>query len=245
MNKDEFLNRLSELLSDVSEAERDEALKYYRDYFDEAGSWNEQNVISELVSPENVAETIKQSLGDEAFYDNCEYSKESSAKAQLVSGNAGTADECGSSGGDYTGSQETGTAYGTADSQGQNKKQSSSNTGEVAAIIIACVLLSPAILSVASAVLSGYVSIACIILAFTVLIAVCPFALSIGGIAAVVAGAIKFMTNASAGALIFGCGLTALGISLIGYVIFWLYFCRLVPRFFRWLTSFGTRKGGK
>lgn len=36
MNREDFLMRLSSLLQDVSEAEREEALQYYEDYFDDA-----------------------------------------------------------------------------------------------------------------------------------------------------------------------------------------------------------------
>ena len=63
MRKDEFLRRLEELLSDVSEEERKEAMAFYFDYFEDAGAENEARIIEELVSPENVAWTIKRDLG--------------------------------------------------------------------------------------------------------------------------------------------------------------------------------------
>lgn len=63
MRKDEFLRRLEELLIDVSEEERKEAMAFYQGYFDDAGVENEARIIAELVSPENVAETIKRDLG--------------------------------------------------------------------------------------------------------------------------------------------------------------------------------------
>lgn len=36
MNRQEFMNQLEMLLSDISQAERDEALQYYNDYLDDA-----------------------------------------------------------------------------------------------------------------------------------------------------------------------------------------------------------------
>lgn len=63
MNRVEFMNELETLLSDVTESEREEAIKYYNDYFDDAGIENESSVISELVSPQKVANTIKEDLG--------------------------------------------------------------------------------------------------------------------------------------------------------------------------------------
>lgn len=52
MNRVEFMESLSRLLQDIPEEDRIDALKYYNDYFDDAGSENEQNVIEELESPE-------------------------------------------------------------------------------------------------------------------------------------------------------------------------------------------------
>ncbi len=63
MNKEEFLKRLEELLQDIDAIEREEALNYYRDYFEDAGVEHEQEIIHELESPEKVAQTIKEGLG--------------------------------------------------------------------------------------------------------------------------------------------------------------------------------------
>lgn len=41
MNKEEFLKRLEQLLSDISEEERADALAFYRSYFEDAGIGNE------------------------------------------------------------------------------------------------------------------------------------------------------------------------------------------------------------
>ena len=63
MNRVEFMETLSRLLQDIPEEDRIDALKYYNDYFDDAGSENEQNVIEELESPEKVAMKIKSGPG--------------------------------------------------------------------------------------------------------------------------------------------------------------------------------------
>ena len=59
MTKQEFLQRLNRLLADVTPEEREEALRYYEEYFDEAGPEQEQAVLAELGSPEKVAAIIK------------------------------------------------------------------------------------------------------------------------------------------------------------------------------------------
>ncbi len=58
MTKKEFLDDLSHRLKRLPEQERLDALKYYEEYFDEAGIENEQKVISELRSPAHIASKI-------------------------------------------------------------------------------------------------------------------------------------------------------------------------------------------
>lgn len=62
MNRAQFMEQLKRLLSDISEAERNEALDYYESYFDDAGAENEASVIRELGSPGKVAAIIKADL---------------------------------------------------------------------------------------------------------------------------------------------------------------------------------------
>ena len=59
MNREEYMKRLERALNGISESEKAEALQYYRDYFDDAGVENEQEVMEALGTPENLAETIK------------------------------------------------------------------------------------------------------------------------------------------------------------------------------------------
>lgn len=64
MNRAEFMRHLTELLGDVSPMEREEAIQYYNDYFDDAGEENESSVIASLGTPEELARTIKAGLND-------------------------------------------------------------------------------------------------------------------------------------------------------------------------------------
>lgn len=63
MNRIEFMTELAALLQDIPAIERQDAMKYYNDYFDDAGEENEQEVIAELESPARLAEMIKANLG--------------------------------------------------------------------------------------------------------------------------------------------------------------------------------------
>lgn len=56
MNRTDFMTQLEYLLQSISPSEREEALQYYNDYFDDAGEENEQSVIEALGNPARVAE---------------------------------------------------------------------------------------------------------------------------------------------------------------------------------------------
>ncbi len=62
MSRIEFMNELESLLYDIPIEERQEALQYYNDYFEDAGTDHEEEIIRELVSPQRVASIIKANL---------------------------------------------------------------------------------------------------------------------------------------------------------------------------------------
>ena len=64
MNRMDFMNRLSVLLSDLPENERKEAMEYYNDYLNDAGVENEGEVLEALGTPEELAATIREGLQD-------------------------------------------------------------------------------------------------------------------------------------------------------------------------------------
>lgn len=68
MNKEIFLRDLRRFLADIPEDEREQALKYYEDYFEDAGPENEQQVIQELGSPLDIAKQIKSTNQENISY---------------------------------------------------------------------------------------------------------------------------------------------------------------------------------
>ncbi len=67
MNRDTFLKELDGLLSSVAKEEREEVLQYYREYFDDAGSEKEADVIKELGTPAQIANQVKATLQGESI----------------------------------------------------------------------------------------------------------------------------------------------------------------------------------
>lgn len=64
MDKEAFLRELEYLLSGVPGIEQEEALSYYRDYFEEAGPEREAEILAGLGSPARVAAEILGGLSD-------------------------------------------------------------------------------------------------------------------------------------------------------------------------------------
>lgn len=58
MRKYEYLYRLEKALKSMPDAEREAAMRYYEEYFEDAGAENEQAVINELGNPEQLARAI-------------------------------------------------------------------------------------------------------------------------------------------------------------------------------------------
>ncbi len=59
MDRAEYIRRLKNKLHSVPEAEAQDAIQYYEEYFDEAGAENEQSSIEELGTPEKAASNIR------------------------------------------------------------------------------------------------------------------------------------------------------------------------------------------
>lgn len=58
MNREEYLQQFKKNLIHISDAEKEDAVRYYAEYFDDAGAENEQRIIEELGSPVMLARKI-------------------------------------------------------------------------------------------------------------------------------------------------------------------------------------------
>lgn len=67
MNRAEFMRQLESLLQNIPQAEREEALQYYNDYFDDAGPENEKAVLEALGNPFRVAENIRRDVNENGY----------------------------------------------------------------------------------------------------------------------------------------------------------------------------------
>ena len=84
MNRTEYMRQLESLLQNISATEREEALQYYNEYFNDAGPENEQNVIEALGNPMKVAENIKKDIFGNGYGENSCQKINAETKAMIL-----------------------------------------------------------------------------------------------------------------------------------------------------------------
>ena len=195
MRREEFLEKLEMLLDDVSLEERDEAMAFYRSYFEEAGEGNEEAVLAELESPEKVAEIIKRDLGMVTVAE-CEDTYKQAASEDTAQ------DESYNPYGNYEYSQQT--------EQEKEKK----NTGMLILIVIIAILTSPGWIGILAGVIGTLFGLAVSLVAIT-------FAMFVVGVAfvglgiAMMTGLASAVVSVPAGLAFAGSGFIILAIALL------------------------------
>lgn len=201
MTRVEFMTELAALLQDVPEYERVDAMKYYNDYFDDAGEENEQEVIRELESPAKVAANIKADISGQAENTVVEYpkgSKESEEKAQ--------------EGYQYQ--------YQEAE-QDQRTSRPDAKTSRglkilliIAIILVAAPVAIPLLLGIAAVILGCLAAVFCIFIAIVVAFA----AITVAGVTLICTGIFSMIPTIAVGLALFGTGLILTVIGVIGTI---------------------------
>lgn len=197
MNKAEFMWQLEQLLIDIPQYERIEALNYYEEYFSDAGVENEQKVLVELGSPEKVAQTIREGLQTEG--------KNTVNHQNMYAQNA------------YA--QNT---YGTPTAQ--TKEKSSLPTWAIVLIVIACVFGSPIILGLVAVAFGVLVAIFGGLFGVIVGFGAAGVAMIAAAIALIVAGFMNFVISPTASVILIGAALLIFAIAIL-CIMFVVWLC--------------------
>lgn len=216
MNRVDFMSQLETLLQNIAATEREEAIQYYNDYFDDAGKENEQAVIEALGSPARVAENIKKDLLGAAGGNNAAGKVKASDRVLMEYGKSDQSgkdsQEAGNSqGGHYTqysGSAYAGGSYAKAEPvYAQPVKDNRMPAWLIALVATVLILLSPAILGAVLTVIGvlggGLITWFALILGF----GVAALGLFIAFITLIVTGIICLYTNPWVGVAMLGGGL--------------------------------------
>ena len=213
MNKNEFLKKLESELADISPEERENALLYYRNYFEDAGPENEEKLISQLDLLHNIALEIKRDLGFVSVANASENDKST----------------------DNTNTQN-------AKANDNSSKPFFEKTFSIGSLnmplwlfIVLVIILSPVILSAISGIFGtlvgivfSVIGIAIAFFAASVAIIVAGFGLIIGGIGSIISASVfSGILLAGAGMLLIGLGILLLLFSLQLFIVW-------IPQFIRW-----------
>lgn len=221
MNRADFMKNLADLLGDMSPGEREEAIQYYNDYFDDAGAENEQSVIASLGTPEQLAGAIKaglsgsqtageftekgfsgyeQTRSNEVLNPNQpEGSSENGSNRQ--ESNAGTAWQSG--GGNNNGYDSYQNQYNGQNTASDKNDKKPMSAGSIVLLIILCIFAFPLVLGVGTGLFGGIIGLlggllGCVIgfgaaAIALILVGVCLFVYSIGLLFSVPLGGLCMM----------------------------------------------------
>lgn len=256
MNREQFIAQLARLLQDLPPAERQEAIRYYQEYFDDAGEENEDAVIQELGSPGKVAASIKANLqyggsafgnSDTADMGNTETgSQRKDADAWQQNGRTGN-------------SWEQGTQQGWQNTQGAGRQQQTwqnTNTqnpyamqtrkpkrgvGGWAILIIVLVFASPVILGVGGGALGIFIGLLATVFALWISFFAVAIGMIGGGIAVLIKGIIHAVSSPAAGLVGMGGGLICIALGILCAVFFLWFTFQLCPRVLRATLNFISR----
>lgn len=202
MNRIEFMTTLASLLQDIPVEERREAMKYYNDYFDDAGAENEKQVIEELGSPGKVAATIKEGI-DGYENENGEFTDtgyhDSKFESQEVPGprNVGQSEN---------------------DNTDSKKERWTSKPLKIILFIAIIVCAVPVIMPLVLGLLAAVAGIILAVIGIFIAFVIASAAVVIAGIAMFVTGIINMFGEFAAGLAITGIGLILLPLGAIATV---------------------------
>lgn len=234
MNKTEFLSRLRIALAPLPEEERNAAMVYYEEFFSEAGEENEQSVISEFGSPEELAKSIvdennrenpanNQANVNPEFNQNQDSAFYSQNSANPAYNNGGTG---------YYGGNPAG-AYPPPVQQGGKW-----SNGQIALFIVLLVLSSPIWLGVLTGIIGVIVGIFGMLVGIVAAVSCCAVAFLVSGI-------ITLFREPPVGIMLLGMGFVFAG--LIPLAVYPL--CKLAVKgviaFGKWIGELCGRIGGR
>ena len=250
MSRAEFMRRLAELLTDVSPAEREEAIQYYNDYFDDAGVENEQSVIASLGSPEQLAKTIKAGLFDGGnageFTEKGFSGYEQRRSNEVFNPNDTQNDQFGQqqyNQQQYSGQQsaqqqwQANNAYTEQTQSGKKREKQPMSGGTIALIVLLCILASPFILGIGGGALGIIIGILGALFGIVVGFGAVGVALMIAGVCLFVYGVTLLFGAPLGGLCVIGAAMICIAIGLVFFWIVVMLCAALIPAVIRGIVK--------
>ena len=252
MTRDEFMKELAYLLQDIQDEDKDDAVQYYTDYFEEAGPDKEAEVIQELGSPERIAAIIRadiaghlesggefteQGYQDERFRDP---GYAMAKRLDLPEEQENAAQGRGSRGQGYNREQnfdrEQSFSHGPGETYTEGNNGTSNppppRTSKVIKLILWAVLIVvafPVFLGVGGGLLGLAAGVLGILTAVLVTLGATTFAVLLGGIVMLPYGVFHMFSHPLDGLMASGTGLILLGAGALCLALSVLFYGRFVP----------------
>ena len=240
MNKSEFLIKLESHLMSIPKAEREAAIKYYEDYFYDAGLENEASVIAELGSPEKIAESIKSDYyNSNHFSENVKDEVNAQEGTDTHEGSARKSDTQENNAWENH-TQQSNASYDNTSSSGNTASNTQASSRQplppwliILIVVIAVPVGFPLLMGILGTVFGLLVAIASVFFSFIV----ASFAILIAGIALLVSGIVILFASPASGLLLSGTGLILSGVGFLLCILTFKLIIKVLPALIRWFVD--------
>ena len=242
MNRLEFMTELTALLQNMPEEEREEALQYYNDYFEDAGAENEAQVREELGSPKKVADMLLANLEGQDD-ENFEYRETGYADTRFETHDHLATKEMHKN--------ESEQAYSYANTEVAERKPWTSKWLKIILIILIVCMGAPVVIPIAIAILGLIFGILAAAVATAAGILIAGVAIAVSGLIVLFAAVPKLFVSVPAAFAYAGIGFLMIAIGAVITAFTWWIAWKIIPPVFRGIVNLckrlfsGNRKGAQ
>lgn len=215
MRREAFLKQLDYLLQDIDEKDRQDALDYYRDYMDEAGIDNADDVGTLLESPEQIAFSIRTSLNGNVD-EQIEISEQGFKKIHT--------DEQPRVLDIYGNKEQLEDEHVSTEVKSKNSSKS-----KLILIIVTCIVLAPVILGIGGGLVGLVFGILGSIIGLIFGAAGVALGCIIGGVVLFVMSVIHMITSVPQGIFMMGAALLLIAVGILFAMLTVVIFKRMIP----------------
>lgn len=202
MNKQRFMEELEVLLSTIPQVEREEALGYYANYFEDAGEEKESEVLEELGTPEKVAKIIFDEIGQADIDEIDKTEVQENQKKNVIESTDAT-------------------------KVPKEKIETKRKMGKARKIIMICTspIWAPILFAIWIVLISLIISMSVVAFSIAIVVLVCV----IVGIAAIVDGVIHMFIIPTYGLCLIGAGLVTVAVGILMLLLVLLLILVIIP----------------
>lgn len=214
MTREKFLEELDYLLQDIPDEEKQDALQYYTDYFEEAGSDKEAEIIKELGSPERIASIIRTELSggrsDSGEFTDTGYRDQTFEEPHYhVSKTVENTD--------------------SSAAQPEKKPFRTSRTLKIILGIVLFLVALPFLIPVGGGILGIFFVVIILLLGAFLLLGILTFAAMVCGIVLIPVGVVTLFSSPITGVLVAGTGMASLGAGFLLLALCVAFYGKLIP----------------